>query len=338
MIVVTLYFRKNHPQSDQAIADLERLQSEYPHQLAVVDIDTSPDLQKTFGESVPVAQIGPYRLQSPFSIQDLKVALGAAIDRSAHLTRLGDVDHTRRVERGHNFSKADGFSLWLSRNYMAVINVILILYVGLPFLAPVLAKNGATGPANVIYKIYSPLCHQLPYRSWFLYGFQPYYPRELAGIQGVATYEEIVGSDEYAVSQARTFTGMGEQGYGAEPVGYKVALCQRDVAIYGSMALFGILFMVTGRKIKPLPWYLWFIFGLIPIGVDGVSQLPSLISQMPDWLIIRESTPILRTLTGGLFGLTTSWYLFPMIEESMRETRNLLTSKLAVVSQIQKKS
>ncbi len=100
------------------------------------------------------------------------------------------------------------------------------------------------------------------------------------------------------------------------------------------MTLFALLFMVTGRKMIPLPWYLWLLFGLIPIGIDGVSQLPSLISQMPDWMLIRESTPILRTVTGGLFGLTTSWYLFPMIEESMRETRKMLTSKLAVVSQI----
>ncbi|MHB1384976.1 MAG: hypothetical protein ACYCYC_11680, partial [Bellilinea sp.] len=77
---------------------------------------------------------------------------------------------------------------------------------------------------------------------------------------------------------------------------------------------------------------------LVPIGIDGVSQLPSLISQLPDWMIIRESTPILRTITGALFGITTSWYLFPMIEESMRETRKMLAGKKAVVSQIQQAS
>jgi hypothetical protein len=35
-----------------------------------------------------------------------------------------------------------------------------------------------------------------------------------------------------------------------------------------------------------------------------------------------------------LFGGTTGWYLFPMIEESMRETRALLTQKRTIVSQI----
>jgi uncharacterized membrane protein len=121
-------------------------------------------------------------------------------------------------------------------------------------------------------------------------------------------------------------------------VGYKVALCERDVAIYGSLALFAILFMLSGRKIKPLPWYLWVVFGLIPIGVDGLSQLPSVIQQLPDWLIMRESTPVLRTLTGMLFGLTTAWYLFPTIEESMREARQMLTRKMAVVSQLERAS
>ncbi|MHB8819976.1 MAG: DUF2085 domain-containing protein, partial [Bellilinea sp.] len=101
---------------------------------------------------------------------------------------------------------------------------------------------------------------------------------------------------------------------------------------------FSLLFWLTGRKIKPLPWFLWLLFGLVPIGIDGVSQLPSLISQLPDWMIIRESTPILRTITGALFGITTSWYLFPMIEESMRETRKMLAGKKAVVSQIQQAS
>lgn len=338
MIVVTLYVKKNHPPSDQAIQDLEALHKDHPHQLAVIDIQSQPDIEAAFAGIVPVAQIGPYRLQSTFTRQDLKVALGAAIDRSEHINRIGDTNHAKRVERGHKFSGTDRFSLWLSKYYMVVISVILILYVGLPFLAPVLAKGGAVGSANVIYKIYSPLCHQLPYRSWFMYGTQPYYPRELAGIEGVATYEQIIGADSLDVRNNRTFTGVEEQGYGAESVGFKVALCQRDVAIYGSMALFAILFMLTGRKIKPLPWYLWFIFGLIPIGIDGVSQLPSLISQMPDWLIIRESTPILRTITGSLFGITTAWYLFPMIEESMRETRKMLAGKKAVVSQIQQTS
>ena len=336
MIVVTLYVKQNHAASDRAILDLHSLEAEYPHQLALVDVDATPELGASLSSELPVAQIGPYRLTAPITLQRLQVALGAARDRNDHLDKIGDVGHARRVERGRNISSADRFSWWLSRWYMVVIAGLLMLYVGLPFLAPVFARAGATGPARLIYTIYSPLCHQLPFRSWFLWGSQAYYPRELAGIPGVATYEQFTGSSGVRVTAERKFTGVEELGFGAEAAGYKVALCQRDVAIYAAMAFFALLFIATGRKIKALPWYLWVLIGLGPIGLDGFSQLPSLIAQLPDWMLIRESTPVLRSLTGGLFGLTTAWYLFPMIEDSMRETRKMLAGKFAVVAQIQR--
>jgi uncharacterized membrane protein len=73
--------------------------------------------------------------------------------------------------------------------------------------------------------------------------------------------------------------------------------------------------------------------GLGPIGLDGFSQL---FSQIPSTFIqsflpYRESTPLLRVLTGFLFGLTTAWFMFPLIEESMADTRLLLAKKFAVL-------
>jgi hypothetical protein len=35
-------------------------------------------------------------------------------------------------------------------------------------------------------------------------------------------------------------------------------------------------------------------------------------------------------LTGALFGLTTAWFAYPNIEESMNETRQYYMKKLAV--------
>ena len=48
--------------------------------------------------------------------------------------------------------------------------VLTGVWVTLPWLAPVLMHVGATGPANLIYLLYSPQCHQLPQRSYFLFG------------------------------------------------------------------------------------------------------------------------------------------------------------------------
>jgi uncharacterized membrane protein len=211
---------------------------------------------------------------------------------------------------------------------MLMINLFIFLYAGLPFLAPVLMKANIIAPAKVIYAIYSPLCHQLAFRSWFLFGEQPFYPRDLAGVKGVKTFEEVSGIPASDIFGARDFIGN-------PVIGYKVALCERDTAIYASMFLFGFLFMITGRRLKTIPWYLWVVFGLIPIAIDGFSQLPGLSGGLlPSWVPIRESTPLLRVITGTLFGGTTAWYLFPLIEESMRETRQFLASKKVIVDQI----
>lgn len=335
MLVVTIFIKKNHSACEQAVQDLKNLQEVIPHQLAVVDIETDESLRSSYQDIVPVVQVGPYRLKAPFTQQDLQVAIGAARDRSQHLDQIGDVSYDRRIKRGRSVSSADRISFWLGHHYMGLIIFVLALYVGLPFLAPLLARAGAQVPARVLYTIYSPLCHQLTYRSWFIFGNQPYYPRELANISGVPTYETFFLAEPSNLEYARKFIGNEEIGAGKGQIGYKVALCQRDVAIYGALLLFGIFFTLTGRRIKTLPWYFWVIFGLVPIGIDGVSQLPSLLEFLPDWLLMRESTPVLRSITGCLFGLTTAWYLFPMIEESMRETRSLLAGKMAVVPQIE---
>ncbi len=205
---------------------------------------------------------------------------------------------------------------------MLVFILIIFIYGGLPFLAPVLMKSGAAGPAKLIYTLYSPLCHQLAFRSWFLFGEQPAYPLELAGVDGLSTYEEYTGLTGKDLLSARDFIGN-------EKMGYKAALCERDTAIYASLLLFAIVFSITGRKTKPLGWYWWIVFGLVPIGLDGLSQLPSLASGLFQFIpLIRESTPLLRTVTGGLFGLSTAWYMFPLIEESMVETTRYMNSKM----------
>jgi len=187
-------------------------------------------------------------------------------------------------------------------------------------------------PAKVIYKVYSPLCHQLAFRSFFLFGEQFYYPRELAGVEGIVTYGEATGLNEYDTNAARAFLGN-------EAMGYKMALCERDIAIYLAMLLFGVVFSMTGRKIKPLPWFLWLLIGLGPIGLDGFSQLLSQTGLgIFSWLPLRESTPLLRTLTGALFGLATAWFGFPYLEESVLENRRDMHLKQAIVKQIGEKA
>jgi uncharacterized membrane protein len=97
------------------------------------------------------------------------------------------------------------------------------------------------------------------------------------------------------------------------------------------MLLFGLVFALSGRKIPPLPLVIWVIVGILPIGLDGGSQLVSQAGWF-SWFPYRESTPLLRSLTGALFGFTTAWFGFPVIEETMEETRRLLAVKRARVA------
>jgi uncharacterized membrane protein len=334
MLIVTLYTRKDCHLCEQAKEDLESLQEKYPHRLVEIDIDTDPALQTRYLLEIPVIEVGPYALKAPFDKQRLMMTIGAAGDRRGQLDKLGRPDHFERVRRGQEITGADRMMAWFSRHYLAVINFIMLLYFGLPILAPTLMKAGASLPANVIYTIYKPLCHQFGFRSFFLFGEQAYYPLREAGIAGVKTFEEVTGFQDldnpaaFSRFQARQFTGN-------ETVGYKMALCERDMAIYGAILLFGILYSVTGRRIKPLHWMLWVLLGMGPIGLDGFSQL---FSQMNwEWLAsiipYRESTPFLRVLTGGLFGFTTAWFAYPYMEESMAETRQFFIKKFASIRQ-----
>jgi uncharacterized membrane protein len=325
MITVTLYTRQNCHLCEDAKTDLLALQSEVPHRLVEIFIDDNPDLFRQYGDRVPVIEAGPYRKFPPFSREQIAVTLRAARDRQDSLERVGGADYLDRVKRGQKVDSTDKISMWVTKNYIWVINLLLFIYVGLPFLAPTFMKLGLTLPARVIYVAYSPLCHELAFRSWFLYGEQSFYPRAAAGIDGVITYGQASGLDENDLLAARSFTGN-------EVMGYKVALCERDVAIYAGMLLFGIIFALFGRKIKPLPWWAWIIFGIVPIAWDGFSQLFSQLGlpMLSQLIPYRESTPLLRTITGALFGITTAWFGFPYLEESMQDTQQTLTKKFAV--------
>lgn len=326
MITVTLYYAEQDTQYHQALADLEAVQETHPHQLITIDVNKDKALRQKYSGALPVVEIGPYRLQPPFSRQDLQIMISSALDRLNQLERVDKKGLDQRIAKARTMNSSDKFSNWFAQHYLALANIFLLIYAGLPFLAPVLLRAGATLPAAVIYKMYSPLCHQLAFRSWFLFGEQPFYPRELAGIDGVTPYETLVGTDEVDLIAARNFNGN-------EVVGYKVALCQRDVAIYGFMLVFGLVYGLVGRRLPSIPWYMWVVLGLAPIGLDGFSQLPGLAQGLPDWVINRESNPALRTFTGAMFGWMTAWYLFPMIEETARETRRIMQRKKAWVEQ-----
>jgi len=319
MIEVILYSRTDCHLCELAQKYLEELQSSVPHHLTIFDVDSDPKLTKMYGFNVPVVIVGPYKLSAPIEKKDLEIAL-LAIQHSQEQ----DEEIDRAIKEGQlqipvKWTRADEISHWFSKHYLAIFNILVFMYVGIPFLAPIMMKAGADKPAALIYRAYGFVCHQLAFRSWFLFGDQIAYPREEAGVEYLISYEQATGLDGNDLLSARAFIGNPE-------LGYKVALCQRDVSIYGGILIFGILFAVLGRKIKSLHVVIWILIGILPIAVDGLSQL---LSQPPLNLIpYRESTPLLRTITGFLFGFLTAWFGYPYVEESMSENRKYMNGKL----------
>ncbi len=319
MIRVKLYTNKNCSLCEDVKADLESLQSIVPHEVIEIDISNDPALQAEFVEKIPVVEIGPYSLKAPITKVDLEVALRAAQDSDGRT----EGEDPSSGKYAVTINKAVYF---FARHWLAIINFTILVYVGLPFLAPTLMKAGVEKPARLIYTVYSPLCHQLSFRSWFLFGEQPAYPLESAGTS-LGTYEEATAADQVNYFEARRYVGD-------ETLGYKVAICQRDIAIYAGMLLAGLLFVFIRGWLKPAPLALWFLIGVAPLALDGVSQL---ISHIPflGWTL-RESTPFLRTLTGLLFGIMNVWLAYPYIEETMMDTQTLTAGRLASIGELEK--
>jgi uncharacterized membrane protein len=95
--------------------------------------------------------------------------------------------------------------------------------------------------------------------------------------------------------------------------GHQMAWCERDAAIWMSFLLWGLLFSLVRRRLKPMSvrWYAVFI---LPMAIDGTTQLFG----------FRESTWELRVITGTLFALATAWLILPILERGMREVRESL--------------
>jgi uncharacterized membrane protein len=151
------------------------------------------------------------------------------------------------------------------------------------FITPFLAAAGNPA-AGALYSFYSFTCHQQVSRSIC------YFPGS-----GIGDCSDVAAHYRaYEVEKG----GL---------AGYPFPVCARDVGIYFAALLSGALLLFlkkTDVNIVPNP--LWFIIALIPIGLDGGTQLIGL----------RESTNLLRLLTGGIAGFAFSFYVVPLLNRA----------------------
>lgn len=210
--------------------------------------------------------------------------------------------------------------------WMVVFAIVYGLFIALPFLAPVFMKMGWGGVGSSLYFIYSFLCHQLPERSYFLFGpkFTYAMPEIQSGLQN-KTLDPMM---------LRMFVGN-------PAMGWKVAWSDRMVSMYSSIWVFGLLWYPLRRRLPHLP--LWgLVLFLMPMALDGTSHLISDFAGIGQgfrdsnlWLASLTSNAfpssfyagdawgsfnsIMRLLTGVSFGMGLVWFAFPHIDETFRD-------------------
>jgi uncharacterized membrane protein len=237
------------------------------------------------------------------------------------------------------------FSQWLTRHWFEAFLIVYGLWVFTPFLAPVFMQIGWTGAGKAIYFIYSFFCHQLPERSFFLFGERTMY--SLNEIQ--AAWQDTINP-----FILRKFIGN-------ETMGWKIAWSDRMIWFYTSVWLFAVLWSPFRRKIKPLAWW-GFVLLLLPLAIDGsthaISDLAGIGQGFRDtnqWLVAFTNNTFpatfyagdalgsfnswIRLITGLLAGLGITWLAFPYIYQSQALNQELDNFKYEkVIEQIKSKN
>src|SRR5438270_4824877 len=91
--------------------------------------------------------------------------------------------------------------------------------------------------------------------------------------------------------------------------GHQLGFCARNFSIYTSMFLGSLIFVLSKKRLPGIPWWIWVLM-ILPMALDGITQLFGL----------RESTWVLRVITGTLFGLGNIWFVLPFIQKTLDET------------------
>lgn len=176
----------------------------------------------------------------------------------------------------------------VSKHWLLFINMALTIEAILPIMAPILAASNHVSVARFIYTLYSPFCHQLPERSFFLFGPQATYT--------LHELEALIGSD------------VPLRYIGNPAIGYKMAVCQRDIATYLALLAASLAFIPLRRRLRPIPIKV-FLLLCLPMVIDGLGQL----------FMLWESTPGSRVFSGAVFGIACIWLSYPYIEVGMQD-------------------
>ena len=173
---------------------------------------------------------------------------------------------------------------WVRQHWLLVFNIVWGLYVLLPFTAPIFMKMGMPLAARVVYLFYSTQCHQLPERSYFLFGDKLMYSLNEINVAR--------GSDNMWIFELRKFIGN-------EQMGWKVAWSDRMISLWGGLFIASLTYALIRKRLPGALKVLPFILFLAPMGLDGISHFLADFQRIG--YSFRDTNEWLRILTGDIF-------------------------------------
>jgi uncharacterized membrane protein len=218
---------------------------------------------------------------------------------------------------------ADRIVCWLLRWLLLFLLLGLIIWGILPFLAPAAYHWGYPAIGRAIHLLYAPFCHQLPQRSWFLFGPQLTYT--------LAEITEVAGTAD--LGQLRSF-------HGSPALGWKMAWSDRMVSFYFMTPIFGIVYVLLNRQgvsIRPVSTKVLILL-LLPMFFDGITHMMNDLvwgisaggfRDSNGWLALLTANRFpgfysgdqlgtfnwwIRLLSGLLAAFGLAFYLFPRLD------------------------
>jgi uncharacterized membrane protein len=220
----------------------------------------------------------------------------------------------------------------LAHHWLLAVNLAMGLFIGGTLLPPLLMHLGLEGPARIFYLLYGLSCHQLPERSYFLFG--PH---------GVDTYSKMqVIAWGANPDHLRAFVGNAR-------VGFKLGMAERNTAIYTTFLLAGLAYALLRTRLRGLRG-MAFLLLILPMALDGGSHLVSEVTglgfrETNAWLAAWTGAALphsflagttlgsfnwlMRTLTGALFAVACVWFAYPYLEKGFADMRREAEARLA---------
>ena len=287
---VTVYTKPGCHLCDEVLHLVDKMTPRYGIELTEVNILDDMATYEQYKDIIPVVEVTEARvgrLVAPITEGEMSayfdMARGVVASRSA--TGYGSVLPVRETA-------FDRLAKWIGKRWLRLVCVVMGIFVGIPWLAPVFASLGWWDLANPIYTAYALTCHQLPERAGSVFGYQ-------------------------------------------------VAFCYRNTALYGGIALFGVLYgLARDRRGGPLPFLRrqlpWWglVLLLLPMSVDGVTHMLGLRDGL-DWTMDASfgsfyigSQPFslnwwLRVSTGLLAAMGAVWFAFPRMQKAVDDAEQI---------------